>query len=418
MGKFLVIGLGKSGQAASELLRSEGHHVIGFDDKMPIPDLDLAPFDGVVVSPGVPPTHRYYQMALEQGKAIIGEAELAFSRMHQPAVAITGTNGKTTVTLMVEHILNRCGRKARALGNVGTPLTSYLKESKPDEIVVAELSSYQLETLKSRMFASGIILNITPDHLDRYPSMEAYAQAKFRLQELIKPMGSFWVHQTVADEYGSLLRDYQTYGASSRSTYWTDRSAIFKGEKIETVLPMRYRELGKHESENVLAAWLMCQTFEVQGEEFTEAVESFKNPAHRLEYVTTLQGVRYFNDSKGTNIDATIKAVETMQGKVVLIVGGVDKGASYSPWKECFRGRVKQVIAIGEAANKIARDLQPEFDVVQKESLQSAVDYASQRAREGETVLLSPGCASFDMFRDYAHRGEEFKKFILEKEIK
>ncbi len=425
--KILVIGLGKSGRAAYDLLIKEGGQVVGTDDKADLLkklesegiNVALHPqveeFDRVVISPGIPPTNPLYVRAIELRKEIIGEAELALSRLHQPCIAITGTNGKTTVTLLVEHILKTSGFKARALGNVGTPLTSY--QGDKQEIMVVELSSFQLELMKTPVVDIGIILNITPDHLDRYTTMEEYALAKCRLQDLMKSPGNFWVHQSVVQDFKPLLKsNYQTYGTDCKCTSWTDRTALKAGEKIETILPIRYRDLGNHESENVLAAWILCKKFGVSPEAFLAGLETFKKPAHRIEFVATLDGVDYFNDSKGTNIDATIKAVEAMTKKVVLIAGGVDKGSSYEPWKKSFTGKVKQVFAIGQAAAKIAEELRPEFEVEIVPTLKDAVEGAKRQAKVGETVLLSPGCSSYDMFQDYAHRGDEFKKFVLRRE--
>jgi UDP-N-acetylmuramoylalanine--D-glutamate ligase len=422
--KTLVIGLGKSGRAAYDLLLQEGDLVVGTDDnadllkKLASEGIEVNPypnveeFDRIIASPGVPPTHSLYIKAVEIGKEIIGEAEFALSRLKQPCIAITGTNGKTTVTLLAEHILKESGLQARALGNVGTPLTSY---AGGQEIMVVELSSFQLELMKTPIVDVGIILNITPDHLDRYTTMEEYAKAKCRLQDLIKPEGTFWVHQHVVEEFKSLLKqNYQTYGANCNCTYWTDRTALKMGEKIETILPILYRDLGDHESENVLAAWILCKKFGVSSAAFFAGLETFKKPAHRIEFIASINGVDYFDDSKGTNIDATIKAVAAMKGQVVLIAGGVDKGSSYEPWKKIFAGKVKQVIAIGHAAAKIAQELKPEVEVEIMPTLQDAVECARNRAQAGMSVLLSPGCSSYDMFRDYAHRGDEFKKFVLE----
>jgi UDP-N-acetylmuramoylalanine--D-glutamate ligase len=290
-----------------------------------------------------------------------------------------------------------------------------LKEADPDETMVVELSSFQLETMRTSVVDIGIVLNITPDHLDRYASMEEYAKAKCHLQDVIKLSGSFWVHNDIARDFERLLKSpYWTYGTDSRCTLWTDRKALMSGEKIETILPIRYRIWGDHESENTLAAWIVCKKLGVDPSAFLAALESFKKPAHRMEFVTCIKGVNYFNDSKGTNLNATMKAVEAMPGKVILIVGGVDKGASYQPWKKIFAGKVKQVLALGQASLKIAQELSPEFEVEVVPTLKEAVLRASELATLGESVLLSPGCSSYDMFRDYAHRGDEFKKFVEE----
>lgn len=421
--RTLVIGLGKSGLSAYDLLLQEGDLVVGTDDKTDLltklgsegVSVDSQPqveaFDRVVISPGIPPTHPLYIKAVQLGKEVVGEAELALSRLKQPCIGITGTNGKTTVTLLIEHILNSSGFQARALGNVGTPLTSYQGSSQ--EILVVELSSFQLELMKTPVLECGIILNITPDHLDRYTTMEEYAKAKCQMQNLLKSKGDFWVHQTVAQNFNPLLNEnYQTYGIDSHCQCWTDRKEIYSGEKIETILPIRYRDLGNHESENVLAAWILCKKFGVSSAVFLAGLETFKKPDHRIEFVATLDGVDYFNDSKGTNIDATIKAVEAMSKNVILIAGGVDKGASYEPWKKSFAGKVKQVFALGQAAAKIAQELRPDFEVEIVSTLKEAVDGARNRAQAGMSVLLSPGCSSYDMFRDYAHRGDEFKKLV------
>jgi UDP-N-acetylmuramoylalanine--D-glutamate ligase len=304
------------------------------------------------------------------------------------------------VTLLTQHVLQKSGRKAAALGNVGTPLASYVKESDPSEILVVELSSFQLETMKTAVFNVGIILNITPNHLNRHASMEEYAGAKCRLQTLIKPTGSFWVHESVRKNFGPMIHPfYQTYG-----------------ESVEEFLKIGYTTGGKHDLENAQAAWIICRSLGVKGEEFVEALKSFKKPPHRIEFVTSWYGVDYFNDSKSSSIDATIKAVEAMKDPVVLIVGGVDKGSSYLPWKEVFKGKVKKVIAIGEAAPKIAAELKPEFEIEMKTSLEAAVTAAAQAAQSGECVLLSPGCSSYDMFENYAHRGDVFKNFVLRRE--
>jgi UDP-N-acetylmuramoylalanine--D-glutamate ligase len=429
--KILVIGLGKSGLAAYDLLISEGNQVVGVDDNVILVEKlalegrnvqlkpDIQDFDRIILSPGIPPTNFFYHEAVRIKKEIVGEAELALSRLKNPCAAITGTNGKTTVTLLIEHILKAAGKKARALGNVGTALTCYLKQHDPHDIIVVELSSFQLETMKTPVIDVGIILNITPDHLDRYATMEEYAVAKCRMQNLMRTGGSFWVHQTIPQEFGHLLKtNYQTYGTDPRVESSTDRTHLKLGEKIETILPIRYRSLGDHESENVLAAWIICKKFGIGPEQFVAALETFKKPAHRIEFVASLNGVDFVNDSKGTNIDATIKAVEAMPGKVVLIAGGVDKGSSYQPWKKIFAGKVKAVVAIGQAAPKIAKELAPEYEVAVVPTLKEAVERAKKEAKAGEIVLLSPGCSSYDMFRDYAERGEEFKKFVLEERRK
>lgn len=427
MNKVLVIGLGISGIAATRFLLTKGYHVTGVDGNETIlnsnpqlhelcgqglkivhdsASLDMSGFDLAIVSPGVSPSHPLYQLALKKGVELIGEAELAFRNLHQPCAAITGTNGKTTVTLLTAHILNGAGKKARALGNVGNPLIEYAEHPQADEIVIAELSSYQLETMRTPVFDVGIILNITPDHLDRYRSMEEYAAAKCRLQDCIKKNGIFYAHSRTADDFAHLLK-------SSFNTFdRTQGCEKQEAENIEYILPLSYRELGMHEIENALAAWVIVRHFGVSGEQFRKGLETFKKPAHRIEFVKSIDGVSYYDDSKGTNVDATIQAVRSMKGPVLLIAGGVDKGGSYVPWKLWFRNRVKRIIAMGQAAGKIHSEMSDEFEVEIVSSLSNAVASAADHAEKGDCVLLSPGCSSFDMFRDYAHRGEEFKRHV------
>lgn len=397
-----------------ELLQEEGDIVVGHDENAQLLKqlaekgivVSATPivkkFDRIVVSPGVPPQNPFYAEGVRLGKEVIGEAELALSRLQasRQCAAITGSNGKTTVTLLTQHVLQKSGKKAQALGNVGSPLASYVKDSDPNEIMVVELSSFQLETMKTAVFNVGIILNITPNHLNRHASMEEYAGAKCHLQELIKPTGSFWVHEAVKRDFGHFLSlPYQTYG-----------------ESIEEFLKIGYTTGGKHDLENAQAAWILCRSFGVSAQEFVEALRTFKKPPHRIEFVASWDGIDFFNDSKSSNIDSTIKAVETMKTPVVLIVGGVDKGSSYEPWKKVFEGRVKKVVAIGEAAPKIAAELKPEFEVEIASSLEAAVNTAEQSAQSGECVLLSPGCSSYDMFENYAQRGDVFKNFVLRRE--
>lgn len=432
--RALILGLGISGRAAAEFLLMRGYTVTAVEKKtqtLSHPDLlrlrekglvalsenvqiDMGQFDLLVPSPGVPQSHPLYSKAEQNGIKIVGEAELALQSMRQPAVAITGTNGKTTVTLLVEHILRNAGKKARALGNVGEPLSTYFIQPDPKEIIVAELSSYQLETMATPVFDAGVILNITPDHLDRYPHMLAYAEAKCRLQLSLKAGAPLFVHEKIAAEFGSLLtrKELYTYGVSSRSHFWTDRRKIYDGEGVEYLLPARYRELGEHESENILAAWLLVRPFGVKFASFIEGVESFCKPPHRIEFVRMVDEVAYIDDSKGTNLDATIQAVKAMPGPVILIAGGVDKGSPYAPWIPVFQGRVKRIIVLGQAAAKMMRELEGAFVIEMVDSLREAVQQARKEAVKGDCVLLSPGCSSYDMFRDYAHRGEEFKRCV------
>jgi len=430
--KTIVLGLGVSGLAAAEFLLSRGKAVLGVDSNRAhletseeihrlqkqglVCQLDTLPLlwedvEELIVSPGVSRQHPIYQGAHKRGIPIIGEAELALPHFKQPLVAVTGTNGKTTVTLLVEHILKTAGIKARALGNVGTSLCSYLLHSDDTEAFVVELSSYQLETMNTPVFAAAALLNITPDHLDRYTGMQEYAEAKFRLQDLLKEGGSFFVQKEAVCQFASMVKEgAQIFGMEKTADLYTEKSALYYQGKRECVLPQG--TFARHDLENILAAWALCRPFSLTSELFSTAVATFRKPPHRIEFVKEWAGVSFYDDSKGTNIDAVIQAVAGMKGAVVLIAGGVDKGASYLLWKEAFTGKVKKIVAIGAAAPKMHGELSAYFSVEIASSLEAAVQIAAKEATRGDCVLLSPGCSSFDMFRDYAHRGEEFQRIV------
>lgn len=433
----LVVGLGLSGKAAAQFLLKRGASVWGVDrnpnlvkkDKdilqlvqqglivcsEPQP-LDLQRFDSVVVSPGIPPTNFYYAAALASGVEIMGEVELACRFIKQPLLAITGTNGKTTTTLLVAHVLNQSGKPARALGNVGVPLTSELDDNAKLEnsILVVELSSFQLETLRANVIDAGVILNITPDHLDRYENMRAYAAAKIQMQKCMKPRGKLYLFEPTYRAYRDLFKGDKplTYGYERDSDIYNDFAQIFYKKNKAYDLPLEYQGRENHDAENCMAAYALCKEMGVSTEQFVRALKTFKKPPHRLEFVRTINEVSYFDDSKGTNIDAVIRAVSTLKGEIILIAGGVDKGSAYTPWIEGFCGHVKQIFAIGEAAHKIKNDLAHHLPVEICLTLESAIKEATSLAKSGQSILLSPGCSSFDMFRDYAHRGNEFKSIV------
>jgi len=427
-----VLGLGKSGIAAAEYLLMQKKRVVGTDGNGSVlktsgeiqrlkslglfvqeesDPIDWQRVDELIVSPGISPKHPIYAAARQEGVTITGEAELALPHFNKPLVAVTGTNGKTTVALLVEHILNASGIKAKALGNIGSPLCDALREPGEEEGFVVEMSSFQLETLRTPVFSAAVLLNVTPDHLDRYEGMQDYAAAKFRLQEGLKEGAEFFVQAKAASEFGHLLTKMNFQRFDADAVVEADQS-----HRIEAILPWIAKaggpSLGRHDRENAIAAWALCRPFALSVEQFCRAFATFRKPSHRIEFVKEVEGVYYFDDSKGTNLDAAIQAVSMMSGPVILIVGGVDKGASYLLWKEHFQGKVKEIIAIGEAAPKIYEELHPYFNIKLADCLTSAVHAAASSAEKGDSVLLSPGCSSFDMFRDYAHRGEEFQRIV------
>lgn len=435
MQKALVLGFGISGRAAATLLIKKGWQVTATDQNVhtlcDLPDvrtllelglelfhqeesLDLSVFKLAVISPGIPPTLPLVRRLNELGIEVVGEIELAFRELRQPVIAITGTNGKTTVTHLISHILNASGRKARPLGNVGVPLSSELSFLCEDEIVVAELSSFQLETLEAPVIRSGVILNITPDHLDRYQSMDDYAAAKIRMKDCMQNEGFFLVEDRAFREFQSLFGNFpcQRYGYGLSLDFGTDLEFVYHRGQRKMVLPHPLQGSRSHDLENFMAAFAICYQWGVIPEEIGLHYATFQKPPHRIEFVTEIEGVRFYDDSKGTNIDAVIRAVERIQGPIVLIAGGVDKGAPYTPWIEGFRGKVKAVIAIGQSASMIERDLKNALSVYRCDTLQTAVQKAFSEAVSGDSVLLSPGCSSFDMFKDYAHRGAEFQRIV------
>lgn len=438
--KVLVLGLGLSGQSAARFLLRRGAHVFAVEDNQARLQSDEGiaglkcgglevvedssrwsvggAIDFVVASPGVPPSHPYYAGALERGIEVVGEVELACRWLTQPCVAITGTNGKTTVTLLVAHILNRSGKQAWALGNVGAPLTGAVDEiaahGDPHGIAVVELSSFQLETLRTPFVDAGIILNITPDHLDRYSSLASYAQAKIKLGQNVKAAGRLFVGGGTLEQYRPALEPHRprAYGYTADCAVYTDMQNVWVDGALAFAVPEPLRGKVSIDLENMLAAYVLCREMGVSDSQFVNAFESFHKPAHRLQFVGEIGGVRYYDDSKGTNIDAVVRAVESMEGDVVLIAGGVDKGAPYAPWKDAFGGKVKLICAIGQAAEKIKNELDSDISVRIFSSLEQAVKHAAKNAPKGGCVLLSPGCASFDMFKDYAHRGCEFQRIV------
>jgi UDP-N-acetylmuramoylalanine--D-glutamate ligase len=434
--QVLVIGLGVSGRAAADFLLKSGAKVAAVDRSKELLEtheqviqlrhqgmsvyletdpLELDSYDFVVVSPGIPPTHPVHQKALKEGKEVIGEVELACRSIAQPFLAITGSNGKTTTTLLVEHVLKTSGYKAKALGNIGIPLTQALMDS-PDakEILVVELSSWQLETLKSQVIDAAVILNITPNHLDRHLSMQAYAAAKIGIKNCLKPGKNLWMGSEYYREFLPLIQSHpvMTFGYSADCDIFCDKQNVIVKDEVEFTLPQEYRAFISHDVENMMAAFALCKEVGIEAKQFMTAFASFKKPPHRIEFVRKLNGVSYYDDSKGTNLEAVIKAVQSMKGTTILIAGGVHKGTAYTPWIKAFAGKVRCICAIGQAAEQIKSELGLQMHVNVFADLNEAILYAAAHAKFGENVLLSPGCASYDMFKDYQHRGQEFKRLI------
>lgn len=433
----LIIGMGISGRAAAAFLLKRGTNVYAVDHNQALLEkneeiakfrkegmllvnikdpVDATPFDLVVVSPGIPPTNAYYAAAKAAGKEIIGDVELALRFLPRTTIGITGTNGKTTTTLLVTHVLNNCGKGAKSLGNIGVPLIAEVdvEIGQIAPIAVIELSSFQLETMRQPSIDVGVVLNITPDHLDRYQTMEDYAKAKLHLQHCMKASGVLWMEEESYQRYSHLSQGFKPklYGYNPSLPLWTDLEAVFSGCDKQFLLPEALKGSRSHDIENIMAAYAICREMGISPSSFREAIETFRKPPHRIEFIRELRGVSYYDDSKGTNIDAVIRAVSLLKGGVILIAGGVDKGAAYTPWLEAFAGKVFSICAIGEAAKKIKKDLSGHIEVTLHDTLEAAIKHAAQMASPGQNILLSPGCSSFDMFRDYAHRGNEFQRIV------
>lgn len=439
----LVCGIARSGISSALLLKKLGANVIIQDlkkeddiepnnitilkenkiqlylgknpDKEIIDNVDL-----MVVSPGLPLDLDFILYA-KQKINIISEIELAYTQCKAPIVAITGTNGKTTTTALVGEIINSY-KKAFVVGNIGIPFTEKVLDIKEDDIVVAEISSFQLETIKHFCPKVSAVLNITPDHLNRHKTMENYILAKERIFE----------NQTENDflilNYEDEVCKKMAFKTKSKVLYFSSKTEIQNGvylkqdnifincfginEKFLNINELKI--LGEHNIENAMASILMCMAINIPLENIKKALINFNAVEHRIEFVCNKNGVDYFNDSKGTNTDATIKAILAMKKPINLIIGGYDKGAQFKDLISLFKNRVKKAVLIGEVKEKVAKECDEIgfFNYEFSSTLEEAVEICYKYAKENECVLLSPACASWDMFKDYEERGNLFKKYV------
>ena len=438
--RVLVVGLGKSGVASALFMKKQGARVTVSDTKSgdelrnEIPvlldngitvetgghgDRTFQGQDLIVVSPGVPVDAPPLVQARSLGENVIGEIELAAQFLPGPIVAITGSNGKTTTTTLTGEIMTASGFPALVGGNIGTPAISLAERAKPGTVIVLEISSFQLETIQSFRPKVAVVLNVTPDHLDRHRTFEIYAAAKTRIFE-----------NQQSEDCAVLNADDSTCVAMSKKTraqiYWfsrqneVERGAWVRDGKIVFRDGSGQREImqvseiplkGAHNLENVLAAVCASVLMGCSAEKIRQAVHGFKAVEHRLEFVASIGGVDYYNDSKATNVDATIKALESFPSNIHLIVGGKDKGSDYTVLNDLLRQRVKRVYTIGAAAGKIESQIKG-AEVVHAETLENAIRQAHSSAQAGDVVLLAPACASFDQFKSYEHRGRVFKDAV------
>ncbi|MDD5434196.1 MAG: UDP-N-acetylmuramoyl-L-alanine--D-glutamate ligase [Nitrospira sp.] len=440
--KVLVVGLGKSGIAASHLLLREGAIVTATDSR----PFDLFPEGAkelinqnvkietgihntesfltselIVLSPGVPADIPQIIKAREHGVRIIGEVELAYQLLNNtPLIAVTGSNGKSTTTTLIGEIIKTKGDSVFVGGNLGTPLSEYVLSGNKYSCIVAELSSFQLETIEEFRPFIAVLLNISPDHLDRYHSMKEYEDAKFRIFENQDKGNSAIINsdEPWSREITKIIKGNVV--SCSRKSKVENGIYIDNGNMISSIESHSGKicEIshigikGVHNLENAMAAAAASLLWGCSPETVAHTLQEFKGLEHRLEFVREVDGVKYLNDSKGTNVGAVIKSLEGFSEPVLLIAGGRDKGSDFSPLRPLIKEKVKKLILIGEAGEKIKAALGDLTSTVFADSLEDAVQIARSVSVKGDAVLLSPACASFDMFKNFEDRGRIFKEIV------
>ena len=441
--KVLVFGSGISGIGATRLLEQVGREVILYDGNASLDaekikkqigeqtktevilgDLQedvMKTLDLVVMSPGVPTDLPIVNKMRDMGIPIWGEIELAFTYGKGDVLAITGTNGKTTTTALLGEIMKNYKESVYVVGNIGNPYTEVALDMSEESVAVAEVSSFQLETIHDFRPCVSAILNITPDHLNRHHTMEAYIEAK---EDVAKNQTKddtcvLNYEDEVLRKFGKNVKAEVLYFSSRRKLdkgiYLENGNIVYKDEEETVVCHVEELQLlGTHNYENVMAATAMAIAYGVPMDVIRKTIKAFAGVAHRIEFVCEKNGVAYYNDSKGTNPDAAIKAVEAMNRKTLLIGGGYDKDSEYEEWIQSFDGKVKHLVLLGQTREKIAataRRLGFE-NIIMVDSLEEAVVTCAKLAEPGEAVLLSPACASWGMFKNYEERGDKFKEFV------
>lgn len=433
--RVTVFGMARSGLATIELLKERGAVVRGSDSK-PLAELTgvaeklealKTPFvpqgpeaaeecDAMVLSPGVRPDQPLFDEARKAGIRVTGDVEVAAGFLRGPIMGITGSNGKTTVTALCGHLLKQASIPAQVGGNIGTPPAALVNSSREDQWNVFELSSFQLEMAETLRVRIAAALNVTPDHLDRHGTLENYAAAKERIFLNQQPEDA-----AVLNAGNEITRGYAARRAGRVAWFSVDKPAapgfwlagedlVSDGEPWMKVSEVPLR--GRHNVENVLAAALCTKLAGARLEAVRDGVRSFPGVEHRIEFVKTARGVAYYNDSKATNVDAAIKAIESFEGGLWVILGGLDKKSDYRPLAPLLKQRARAALLIGSAAPIIEEHLQGAVRVVRCGDLASATRLAAREAQAGDTVLLAPACASFDQFRGYEHRGRAFKELV------
>jgi len=442
--RVTVVGGARSGVAAARLLRDRGADVLLTDRAALKPDAVAAleqagarvesgghsegalQADFLVISPGVPSDAALVKTAMERAIPVYAELELGSWFCRTPIVAITGSNGKTTTSYLTGHVFRTAGWGVVVGGNVGYPLSDYVRGEQDADVLVLEVSSFQLDHIDEFRPRVSVLLNITPDHMDRYGGrFERYVESKFRICENQRPDDTFVYNfddPTVRERLEGTGADERPHRLAFSLESEVSGAFVREGRIVTRIndqeeLLMEADELslrGKHNLRNSLAAAVAARVMEVRSESVRESLASFEGVPHRLEFVREIDGVRYVNDSKATNVNAVWYALESFHEQIVLIAGGRDKGNDYDPLRELVRAKVRTLIAIGESADKVLRELGPEVErSVHADSMEDAVRYARIFSKPGDVVLLSPACASFDMFDGFEHRGDVFRETVM-----
>lgn len=439
----LVFGSGISGIGAAGLLEERGASVTLYDgnDKLDaeeirgkmkdgaktdivlgeFPEELLGQLDLVIISPGVPTDIPIVNRMREADIPVVGEIELAYELGKGEVLAITGTNGKTTTTALLGEIMKAVYDSAFVVGNIGIPYTNVVDETRDDSVIVAEMSSFQLESIVDFRPRVSAILNITPDHLNRHHTMEAYIQAKknVAINQTAEDTCVLNYEDEVLREFGETLQTKVLYFSSKRKLdkgiYLEDGNIIYRNpDKCLVCNVKELKLLGVHNYENVMAAVAMAVAYGVPMDSIRKTIKEFAGVEHRIEFVAEKNGVAYYNDSKGTNPDAAIRGIQAMNRPTYLIGGGYDKQSEYKEWIESFDGKVKKLLLIGQTREKIAKEAEEcgFTDIMLLDTFEDAVLTAAKFAEPGEAVLLSPACASWGMFKNYEERGDKFKEIV------
>ena len=408
---IVVIGLGKSGFEVSKFLKKEGAIVTASDASENVEkkrellelgvNLELGAHslktidksDLIVLSPGVPLNVPVLEYARKKNIEIISEIELAYRFITTPIIAITGSNGKTTVTMLIKEMLSKSGIKASVCGNIGLPLVTFAQDEQKNDFLVVEVSSFQLDTIKHFKPKIAVLLNITEDHIDRYNSFEDYSSSKFKIFE-----------NQDEDDFAVVTRALDKESIKAKKYYFDELDINLKIDSKKFI--------GKHNKDNIYAAAITsiiagCDTKNIQ-----KALDDFKVPPHRIEFVKAIDGTLYYNDSKGTNPDATLKALESFEKDIILIMGGLSKGEDYKVLKETIKSKVKKLILLGSSKDMMRKLFEKEVDTKLVNSMKEAVKIAKEASSPNDIVLLSPATASFDMYKSYVDRGNDFKKNV------